>query len=47
VKGAPLKSRLRHYSKLAAMEGKLMRLLEAHQWGRTDEVVALERARLQ
>ena len=47
VKDAPLKSRLRHYSKLAAMEGKLMRLLKSHQWGRTDEVVARERARLQ
>jgi polysaccharide deacetylase family protein (PEP-CTERM system associated) len=47
VQGAPLKSRLRHYSKLAAMEAKLMRLLKAHPWGRTDEVVAHERARLQ
>jgi polysaccharide deacetylase family protein (PEP-CTERM system associated) len=47
VKSAPLRSRVRHYSKLAAMEGKLMRLLKAHQWGRTDEVVARERARLQ
>jgi polysaccharide deacetylase family protein (PEP-CTERM system associated) len=47
VAGAPLRSRLRHYSKLSAMEGKLARLLRAHQWGRTDEVVARERARLQ
>jgi len=47
VRQAPLKSRLRHYSKLSAMEGKLQRLLRAHRWGRTDEVVALERARLQ
>ena len=47
VRGAPLRSRVRHYSRLAAMEGKLMRLLKAHEWGRTDEVVARERARLQ
>ena len=47
VQGAPLRSRLRHYSRLAAMESKLMRLLKAHQWGRTDEVVARERERLQ
>ena len=47
VNGAPLKSRLRHYSRLAAMEPKLMRLLKAHDWGRTDDVVASERARLQ
>jgi polysaccharide deacetylase family protein (PEP-CTERM system associated) len=44
---APLRSRLRHYSKLSAMEGKLARLLRAHRWGRTDQVVAQERARLQ
>jgi polysaccharide deacetylase family protein (PEP-CTERM system associated) len=43
---APLRSRLRHYSRLGAMEGKLERLLESHRWGRTDEVVAVERERL-
>jgi polysaccharide deacetylase family protein (PEP-CTERM system associated) len=47
VQGAPLKSRIRHYSRLSAMESKLMRLLRTHRWGRTDAVVALERARLQ
>lgn len=47
VQGAPLKSRLRHYSRLDAMESKLMRLLKSHEWGRTDEVVARERTRLQ
>ena len=47
VADAPLKSRLRHYSRLGAMEGKLFRLLKSHRWGRTDEVVAAERARLQ
>ena len=47
VEGAPLKSRLRHYSRLDAMESKLMRLLKSYEWGRTDEVVARERTRLQ
>ena len=47
VENAPLRSRIRHYSKLAAMESKLTRLLNTHSWGRTDQVVALERARLQ
>jgi polysaccharide deacetylase family protein (PEP-CTERM system associated) len=46
VSEAPLKSRLRHYSRLSAMRPKLMRLLTSRSWGRTDEVVALERARL-
>jgi polysaccharide deacetylase family protein (PEP-CTERM system associated) len=47
LREAPLKSRLRHYSRLSAMEGKLDRLLERHRWGRTDEVVAIEKERLQ
>jgi polysaccharide deacetylase family protein (PEP-CTERM system associated) len=46
VADAPLKSRLRHYSRLSAMRPKLLKLLRAHQWGRTDEVVAGEQARL-
>jgi hypothetical protein len=46
VRGAPLKSRLRHYSRLASMRPRLLRLLRAHDWGRTDAVVAAERARL-
>lgn len=46
VAGASLKSRLRHYSRLSAMEGKLMKLLTRYQWGRTDQVVASETARL-
>jgi polysaccharide deacetylase family protein (PEP-CTERM system associated) len=45
VAGAPLKSRLRHYSRLSAMRPKLLKLLKAHSWGRTDEVVAGEQAR--
>ena len=46
VAGAPLRSRLRHYSRLSAMAPKLMKLLKSHQWGRTDQVVAAERGRL-
>jgi polysaccharide deacetylase family protein (PEP-CTERM system associated) len=47
VARAPLRSRLRHYTNLGAMEPKLFKLLTAHHWGRTDEVVAAERGRLQ
>jgi polysaccharide deacetylase family protein (PEP-CTERM system associated) len=47
VADAPVRSRLRHYTNLQAMEGKLLRLLGEHVWGRTDEVVQSERARLQ
>jgi polysaccharide deacetylase family protein (PEP-CTERM system associated) len=43
VAGAPLKSRLRHYSRLSAMRPKLLRLFKAHAWGRTDKVVERER----
>jgi polysaccharide deacetylase family protein (PEP-CTERM system associated) len=46
VSAAPLKSRLRHYSRLSAMRPKLLKLLKTHRWGRTDEVVAHEQARL-
>lgn len=46
VAGAPLKSRLRHYTNLAGMERKLLKLLAAHRWGRTDAVAAAEQARL-
>lgn len=46
VAGAPLKSRLRHYTNLSAMRPKLLKLLKAHAWGRTDEVAAAEQARL-
>lgn len=43
---APLKSRLRHYSKLSEMHGKMTRLLKDHEWGRTDIVADAERRRL-
>lgn len=46
VVSAPLKSRLRHYSRLGAMAGKLRRLIAQHEWARVDAVVAAEAARL-
>ena len=45
VAKAPLKSRLRHYSRLGAMAGKLRTLIKQHEWGRVDQVVAAEAAR--
>jgi polysaccharide deacetylase family protein (PEP-CTERM system associated) len=47
VTAAPLRSRIRHYSRLSAMETKLLKLLKSRPWGRTDTVVASERGRLQ
>ena len=40
VAHAPLRSRVRHYSRLAAMEGKLRRLIRQFEWGRVDAVAA-------
>lgn len=40
VANAPWRSRLRHYSRLGAMHGKLDGLLRRHAWGRVDQVVA-------
>lgn len=40
VNEAPLRSRLRHYSRLGAMESKLERLLGQFAWDRTDRVAA-------
>jgi polysaccharide deacetylase family protein (PEP-CTERM system associated) len=40
VTQAPFKSRLRHYSRLGAMAGKLEKLIAGHRWGRIDEVAA-------
>lgn len=37
---APLRSRLRHYTALERMEGKLARLLRDFAWGRVDAIVA-------
>ncbi|HST36392.1 MAG TPA: XrtA system polysaccharide deacetylase [Allosphingosinicella sp.] len=47
VPDAPLKSKLRHFTNLSVMRPKLLKLLRAHEWGRTDEVAAAEQARLQ
>jgi len=44
VAGAPLRSRLRHYTNLAAMHGKLTRLLGEFRWGRMDELALREAA---
>ena len=46
VADAPIRSKLRHYTNLDAMEPKLFKLLRDHRWGRTDEVAAAERVRL-
>ncbi len=40
VANAPLKSKLRHYTNLAAMAGKLKRLISDFEWGRVDHIVA-------
>jgi len=47
VAEASIKSKLRHYTNLEGMRPKLLKLLRAHDWGRTDEVAATEAARLQ
>ncbi len=44
VPGAPLRSRVRHYSRISAMEGKLRKLLNNFEWGRVDAVVAAQTA---
>ena len=43
VGNAPLRSKVRHYSRLSAMEGKLERLLKDFAWDRVDHVVAGQR----
>jgi len=45
VQGAPLKSRLRHYTKLDVMGDKLRQLVREFAWGRVDELAARESAR--
>jgi polysaccharide deacetylase family protein (PEP-CTERM system associated) len=42
VANAPLKSKLRHYTKLGAMAGKLSRLTREFEWERLDIVAARE-----
>ena len=45
VANAPIKSKLRHYTKLDVMAKKLRRLPQDFQWERLDAVVAREKAR--
>ncbi|MBS0283521.1 MAG: DUF3473 domain-containing protein [Proteobacteria bacterium] len=40
VGDAPLRSKLRHYSRLGAMAGKLGKLIRRHDWGRIDAIAA-------
>ncbi len=40
VAEASFKSKLRHYSRISAMEGKLVRLLKDFYWGRVNQIVA-------
>ena len=46
ARGAPLKSRLRHYSRLDRMAGKLRDLVHEFRWGRMDELAAQEANRI-
>jgi len=43
---APLKSRLRHYTNIDKMAGKLTRMLNEFEWGRMDHLAAIEAARV-
>ena len=47
VAGAPLKSRLRHYTNLDKMAGKLRQLVGEFAWGRMDLLAHREAARLE
>jgi len=46
VAHAPLRSKLRHYTNLEAMAGKLRRLLADFAWGRMDALAIIEAQRL-
>jgi polysaccharide deacetylase family protein (PEP-CTERM system associated) len=45
VAAAPLKSKLRHYTNLGGMAGKLRQLVGEFRWGRMDELAQREAAR--
>ena len=45
VEGAPLRSRVRHYTNLSKMAGKLRRLAGDFSWGRMDEIARIEAQR--
>jgi len=47
VANAPLKSKLRHYSRLTKMAGKVRHPVAGHAWGRIDAIAAREAARLE
>ena len=47
VAGAPLKSRLRHYTNLERMAPKLRQLIREFAWGRMDLLARLEAARIE
>ena len=47
VENAPLRSKVRHYSRLSAMEGKLEKLLGDFEWARVDHVAASQKAAIQ
>jgi len=47
VAGAPLKSRLRHYTKLEHMAPKLRQLIREFEWGRMDVLAHREAVRLE
>lgn len=42
VADAPLRSKLRHYSRLSSMEKKMRRAIKNRNWGRVDELAAIE-----
>jgi polysaccharide deacetylase family protein (PEP-CTERM system associated) len=46
VANAPLRSKVRHYTNLSAMAGKLKRLISDFEWGRVDAVAAEQKALL-
>lgn len=46
VANAPIRSKLRHYTKLDAMAGKLKRLISDFKWDRLDRIVEQEKAKL-
>jgi polysaccharide deacetylase family protein (PEP-CTERM system associated) len=45
VSGAPMRSRLRHYTNLDVMAEKLRQLIDEFHWGRMDALAACEAAR--
>src|SRR3546814_12089586 len=47
VVNAPIKSKIRHYSGLSAMAGKLTRLLADFEWTRADALLPAQRQRAQ